>query len=688
MAQQTRSIAQQLCELLRELIIMEGKLIKQGNINSAFSKIRVLPYVRVMITSLERALNKVPPHVKGTKNVRRCKPFWVYIFGEPRIGKSSMLQPLIVNALVKALKIRDSYEDPHNLSFFRNCGDDYWDQYVGQPVLQYNDLFQAIADDQRLHNSIIELQSVVDDQPYPVNMAECEAKNQTYMTSEIVVSNAQENILGQSWLSAKCWSKGTHLYARRAIVVELILDPHYKIKGGEGIDQTIMQKALTDFPNCYFGTPTNKLFPMNMYALRFYDKCNNNIKCVLDLNKGLDYICQSAIQHQKEQLGFKDQLFSYFEEVWTQAGDEDFKTPPTSQHRTTMDGPGECDCLNVLTRIEMLGFTDKGIMEDLFALYKEPTHICTTYDELMGSVCDRDLKFINETINRNCELRLHQAMKEFRMETLSNWDIAKMLIKNTLTSIKFWGVFGTIMASTYLLTKCIKFLIHSEPEVQSHEGNNKRPKQKIVRRLKQETLQVQPNAYDQQNFDIEAIIKTHFARVQCYVEFEKVEYKLSHYGHIFCIGGDVFAMPKHYWDRYMEFNELYTKQGGLFYLKLNWTAKKQTPIYMSAITAYIPPYEHQQDLIYIRIKDLIAMRDLRKFFISCNNDPNLTGCYLYGMRSKNIEVESNVMEPTLLNVGTTTLTSTTYHNPSTEDPYYKVHKLDQHDYTMPICYKY
>ena len=95
---------------------MQKKVIKHNQ------NAKILPYMRIMLKTLEGLVNRIPEHFRSGLVPRRTKPFWVYIYGEPRVGKSAVVQPYIVNVLAKALGLISSYEDYTNYTYLRKCG--------------------------------------------------------------------------------------------------------------------------------------------------------------------------------------------------------------------------------------------------------------------------------------------------------------------------------------------------------------------------------------------------------------------------------------------------------------------------------------------------------------------------------------------------------------------------------------
>jgi hypothetical protein len=311
----SRHAAIQVKKLYDDVVKVETDLVKSRNLSKECG-IKIMPYLRVMVRSLEQILAKIPNHLLTGKDMRRSKPFWVYIYGKPRIGKSAMFQPYLANILVYALGLRDKMEDYTNFTYFRNLGDKYWEKYLDHLVLWYNDLFQNYSDEEAMHTAVAELTSVVDDSLYALNMA-FEDKHGVYFNSPIVLSNSQDDIIGQSFISSKCLSHGEHLYARRNIVVEFCLNDKYLAESGTGINYAKMHQEMAIGPNI------GNLFPEDMYVLKFHEPISGNLISEKHFKDGINYIVEAAKIHRASQDDFKIKLYDHFNDIWAQSGDTD-----------------------------------------------------------------------------------------------------------------------------------------------------------------------------------------------------------------------------------------------------------------------------------------------------------------------------------------------------------------------------
>lgn len=338
--------ARQVLQLYESLLKMEAKLQKQNRNNI---DLKVTPYLRIMIKTLELSVNRMPDHMRSGVIPRRIKPFWVYIYGDPRIGKSAVVQPYIVSVLAQSMGLIDKYQDYTNYTYLRNCGEDYWEGYANHPVLWYNDLFQNYAQSENMHTAVLELTNIVDDNIYPLNMA-FEQKHNVYFNSDLVISNAQDEIIGENFIADKCWSGGSHLYARRNICVCVTLNPAYAKVGGAtnandpGIDYTKMHRYMQANPAncvgydlCTEHTPleydSKLLFPNDLYTMVFTDPMTKSVLRKCDFATAMQCIAQEAHTYSRSQNIFKNKLYDHFEQLFNKgtfrpkamAGDGDDK---------------------------------------------------------------------------------------------------------------------------------------------------------------------------------------------------------------------------------------------------------------------------------------------------------------------------------------------------------------------------
>jgi len=192
----------------------------------------VMIHLNYIKRECENWYKEIPPYLKDIPGSDRTRPAWIYIFGAPRIGKSSIIAKTLVYACARKMKILDKEEKWDAFVFSRNLGAPYWDGYNGHPVVSYTDILQEQKDEQKLDLAITELTRINDSNAYGLEMAfdGPKGKGKNFFTSKLIVSDAQDNMNNPAF-SERCWSQGTHIFARRTVVVEVQLNPKY-YKGG------------------------------------------------------------------------------------------------------------------------------------------------------------------------------------------------------------------------------------------------------------------------------------------------------------------------------------------------------------------------------------------------------------------------------------------------------------------------
>jgi len=285
---------------------------------------KISPYIRIMLTALDKAYDEIPPQFKDNCNAHRIKPFMVMIYGHPRIGKSKIFQPMLVNALAKANKIIDQYQDPQHYCCFRTAGREFWDGGQGKKVIWYNDLFQGIKNENALDLAIEELAAVVDDNPYHMNMSDVKDKGRCYLTASMVVANVQKDTTNAAWLNERMWSGGDHLARRRDILVELQLNPSWCLSFDPPImDMQKINAFIRDHPDQCFGDENNKMFPNTMYNVVFCDIRSGQPTMRKNFAEAIQEICDKSLAYFGKQEILTTRLRHNMQALWAQGMDEE-----------------------------------------------------------------------------------------------------------------------------------------------------------------------------------------------------------------------------------------------------------------------------------------------------------------------------------------------------------------------------
>jgi len=687
------------------------------------SAITVMPYLRTMITWTENLLKYIPDHLLGDES-RKLAPFWLYIHGPPRIGKSYFFQPYIVNELARVLKLSSQFENPHHLSFFRNPNDQYWDQYNGQPIVQYNDLFQACFDDEKTATIMEELTNVVDDSPLSLVMA-FEGKGKTFFKSQLVVTNAQDDIVGQPFI--KSWSGGLHLCARRNIVVRLDINVKYMSTAGV-IDQVLVKNAMANDP-CITSAKGTPLVPADMYTLTFSNPINAEVYAITDFYTGVEYIKRVAMNRFGLQTEFRDKLAKVMAENWEGTpppipASHTFITGALPQMDHVHDKPTTCNakqeflnsytCMcatDIMTIFHFFGndaFSgnvakmisdehNKGCKSpdewskfigniygvDYFTMRDVDTS--TTYRVSSSSIKQQRERSIKNSIMDNVKKlgqALHEEIKSFfeqdpKIIALKMFKVGAALVLSVLAKIairkvvnkaiskfKDWRAHRKEKNGDIELEgehRELMKILNKRKNLKPQSHEHKHSAKRIIIR---KSNQVNPQIYTMNNADLENVVKCNMARLFCLVNGEK----LSIGGNVLCIGGDVFVSPRHYWHIFKQYYQQCKELSISFELRMIWTSGLITPIPWDSLLWYEPEYQHTGDITYFRVKKMMAHRDIRKFFRPVSQDISTYGSYLFGLRSEKTDTNG---KPTtaLLDIGQPVIRSVRYQTtPEGETP--------------------
>lgn len=727
LAKTSRHAAQTIAQLYIDVLKQEAEFAKQKNLPRELY-IKVVPYVRIMSKALETMMTFIPEHLLSGKDMRRTKPFWIYIYGAPRIGKSAMFQPYLINALARELKIREEYEDYTNYTYFRNCGDKYWEKYSNHPVLWYNDLFQNYTDEEAMQLAIVELTNVVDDSLYPLNMAFSE-KHGVYFNSEIVISNAQDDIIGKSFIANKCLSNGTHINARRNIVVEFQLQQAYARDGGAGIDYAKMGASTS--------RKVGNLFPNDMYNLVFRDPESGQIIAERQFEEGVQYIIDSAKMFKSSQGEFKDQLYDHFKRLWAQAGD----------NMTIVDNGDEIEDRNLVDLIQNLMYLRNNqvsqrsqrlpsqvLIEDVVRdgddIYFDAFDASDLLNRFTTAVHQfapewLDNPIINEIrdVQYDHSTNLLRAMADFIVRSdvdgvatdihimtvveiagLESWArfyeerqhrsfwkrvdlyISKWLDKIVPIVVEFiqnhpilCGV-GAFLMYLKLLTMWANYWLPPDPIVaQTSEGDRKMSTRQIKREKK--IIVGKSQSYDEQNTVVEHRINSQMAKFSLLVKNGDIEVENRVFGTGLGIGSDVFVLPAHFWHRWCEMRDFYKTHNYECVLQLHWSNTQVVNIPWDVIRVWLPSYAHLGDVVFLRFVKLIQLKNLNKFFVRANDTPELYESYLYGFRGLDFV-------PSSISVNKTEIVMNVRYTHESRQEKYFGGVFSQKEIHIPMCYKY
>ena len=119
-------------------------------------------------------------------------------------------------------------------------------------------------------------------------------------------------------------------------------------------------------------------------------------------------------------------------------------------------------------------------------------------------------------------------------------------VKEFVVNNKMYLMLSAVLALVPVLFVLVNGYFSEKMFTQSHEGNIVTPKRQVTRLVAME--------YTQQNKDIEAKLMRNIVLVSLYKDGENA-FKMT-LGSALGVGGDIFMMPKHFYDRFLQFKEL------------------------------------------------------------------------------------------------------------------------------------
>jgi hypothetical protein len=310
-AENSVSTASRVIELRKRLVHFQSE-VNKGLISKPKTCL-VMPYVVSMIQALDSSYNMIPPHVRDEACLGRERPFSVWTYGLPGGGKSATVQEVIQDAIARECGIIKEYQHPSTYTYYRDPAIEYWEKYNNQPFVQYDDFLQVYADSQALYKTLREYTNINGDSIMPLDMA-FDRKGAAYFTSKVIMVNSQKDIIGASWLQGQLLSGGSHIYRRRHVVIEIVLNPKYALESGAGLDVEKFQKEMEANPDNIYGAD---LFPRDAYNLIFHCPMTGQILATYNFEEGVVEVVRQAKQHFARNNELKKKLEATMRQYWS-----------------------------------------------------------------------------------------------------------------------------------------------------------------------------------------------------------------------------------------------------------------------------------------------------------------------------------------------------------------------------------
>lgn len=657
------------------------KNTKDINVNRAS-----MLYLNHIKREAELWYKEIPPYLRDVPGSDRSRPAWVYIYGEPRIGKTAVVAKMIIHSCAKSMHLINDNEKWDAFVYSRNLGEPYWEGYNSHPVVSYTDILQEIKDEQKLDLAITELGRINDSNCYSLPMAfdGPKGKGKNFFTSRLIVSDAQGNF-GDTVLDQRCWSRGIHIQGRRTVVVEVELNSIYKGVGGVGINYEAYNKAY-EVGN-FIGTREIPVAPADAYIVTIRDNLTHlPVARFTNLLSAIDYITEKCVifdskEHNqidaitefcKRQYSCKPQTnngngvndsileMKTFKSQMDTGDDEIFLSPCASpqKNRIIRRTPEVCSCY------------DPSITNLLFEIHEVPHKCYNNFEDVNNYVNDyvaNKGKFTGKLKNLKTILKNHIdsyakwfANIKHKMKTKWNQFCEDHPIWSTVVrtasmiSIIVVSMQITVKGYSWLQSRCqnsdvtiddISDINEKSLVSQTHEMNEAKQKQKPkvrVRKIHDDNKNkvefgkstmtsnagINIGSKDTSHILINALCRLYARSSERYGCTEL----MTDTG--FNVVANTFVITYHFWQRLKQ----YRKVDPMFTLSLEWCSKNQTnriDLDIDSIQEFPREqmWNHAEDIVYITIPGIGLGRDLRTHFSSVNDNPDLTHSYLFGLRS-------------------------------------------------------
>jgi hypothetical protein len=213
--------------------VLERITVRGGNVCRLVS-----PSLTSWVTKYQTLINKFSTLGVSTSTIVSRQPYVLYILGEPRIGKTS-----VVNTLVK-IAMKSTARVPTSTDIYSRDSSDYWEGYGGQFCTLFDDFGAMVDSVGNPNRNYLDLLLLGSDLMKPLPMAVAESKGRTFFTSPLVI------LTGNEKRSPTSLTNKNALVDRISLEVTLLfLEPeeddavYFKVVDG-------MQKVVTPRPKC------------------------------------------------------------------------------------------------------------------------------------------------------------------------------------------------------------------------------------------------------------------------------------------------------------------------------------------------------------------------------------------------------------------------------------------------------
>ncbi len=122
----------------------------------------------------------------------RTQPIVIWLFGESGVGKSGMSWPLAIDLNNLFVPSAEEAKDFSKHIYMRNVEQEFWDNYLRQNIVIYDDFGQRKDSTGKPNEEFMELIRMANIAPYPLHMAHLEDKRKTRFTSKVILMTSNK----------------------------------------------------------------------------------------------------------------------------------------------------------------------------------------------------------------------------------------------------------------------------------------------------------------------------------------------------------------------------------------------------------------------------------------------------------------------------------------------------------------
>jgi len=207
----------EICNLILAVNRLGNELLQESRKESTL-RTYINTLLRQILPFVEKA--KCSP---ATAKTSRNMPYALYIYGPAGVGKTNLMH--ILMARMYKQYVKNYVPGFANCYHSRKAENEYFDGYLRQPFLLYDDIFQVKDTTASPNPEVMEIIRAINDDPYQLHMASVEDKKTCYMDSDFVLATSNAKIPKIESISCP-----DAVYRRFGTAIEVSVKPEFGVE--------------------------------------------------------------------------------------------------------------------------------------------------------------------------------------------------------------------------------------------------------------------------------------------------------------------------------------------------------------------------------------------------------------------------------------------------------------------------